>query len=104
MATTAVVVGTANVVNHAMAPKPAQVSQQDAAAMQQQAYQQGAQDQAAAQQAAAQQAAPPPAPAPSSDAMTQQQISELQQLAQLKDQGILTDDEFTAKKKQILGI
>lgn len=30
--------------------------------------------------------------------------AQLQQLAQLKDQGILTEEEFTAKKKQILGI
>lgn len=30
--------------------------------------------------------------------------SQLQQLAQLRDQGILTDEEFSAKKKQILGI
>jgi len=32
------------------------------------------------------------------------QIEELTKLAQLKDQGILTEEEFTAKKKQILGI
>jgi hypothetical protein len=30
--------------------------------------------------------------------------AELEQLAQLKAQGILTDEEFQAKKKQILGI
>ena len=30
--------------------------------------------------------------------------AELEQLAQLKAQGILTDEEFEAKKKQILGI
>jgi membrane protease subunit (stomatin/prohibitin family) len=30
--------------------------------------------------------------------------AELEQLAQLKQQGILTEDEFEAKKKQILGI
>lgn len=35
---------------------------------------------------------------------TNEQIAQLQQLAQLKDQGILTDDEFQAKKEQILGI
>ncbi len=45
------------------------------------------------------QAAPAAAPAPADD-MT----AELQQLAQLKDQGILTPEEFDAKKKQILGI
>lgn len=31
-------------------------------------------------------------------------VSQLQQLAQLKDQGILTQEEFDAKKKQLLGI
>ena len=30
--------------------------------------------------------------------------AQLEQLAQLKAQGILTEDEFQAKKKQILGI
>ncbi|HSW79539.1 MAG TPA: SHOCT domain-containing protein [Candidatus Saccharimonadales bacterium] len=30
--------------------------------------------------------------------------AQLEQLAQLKNQGILTEEEFTAKKKQILGI
>jgi Short C-terminal domain len=30
--------------------------------------------------------------------------AELEQLAQLKNQGIITEDEFQAKKKQILGI
>lgn len=31
-------------------------------------------------------------------------VEQLQQLAQLKDQGILTQEEFDAKKKQILGL
>lgn len=31
-------------------------------------------------------------------------VAQLQQLASLKDQGILTQEEFDAKKKQILGI
>lgn len=31
-------------------------------------------------------------------------VAQLQQLAQLKEQGILTEDEFTAKKQQILGL
>jgi predicted Zn-dependent peptidase len=30
--------------------------------------------------------------------------AQLQQLAQLKQQGIITQEEFDAKKKQILGI
>jgi membrane protease subunit (stomatin/prohibitin family) len=38
--------------------------------------------------------------APQEDDMTTQ----LQQIAQLKEQGILTHEEFDAKKKQILGI
>lgn len=41
---------------------------------------------------------PAPAPAPAGDA------AELQQLADLHAQGILTDEEFAAKKAQILGI
>lgn len=31
-------------------------------------------------------------------------VAKLRQLAELRDQGILTEDEFTAKKAQILGI
>lgn len=42
----------------------------------------------------------PSQPAPAQD----DTVAELQQLAQLKDQGILTQEEFDAKKKQILGI
>ena len=41
----------------------------------------------------------PPAAAPADDDM-----AEIQKLAQLHTQGILTDEEFAAKKKQILGI
>ena len=32
-----------------------------------------------------------------------QKIEELKQLAELKDQGILTEDEFAAQKAKILG-
>ncbi len=31
-------------------------------------------------------------------------MAELEQLAKLRDQGILSDEEFEAKKKQLLGI
>jgi predicted Zn-dependent peptidase len=41
-----------------------------------------------------------PAQAAPEDDMT----AELQQLAALKQQGILTEEEFNAKKRQILGI
>jgi hypothetical protein len=80
-ATTAVVAGTAGAVRHRQ--------EQKYAAQDQQAYE---------QQMAAQQAAAPAAPAAPDYA------AELEQLAQLKAQGILTDEEFEAKKKQILGI
>ena len=54
--------------------------------------------QAAAQQAAAQAAAaPPPAPAPANDL-----TSQLQQLATLKEQGILSDEEFAAAKAKLI--
>ncbi len=33
-----------------------------------------------------------------------EQVDQLESLAQLKAQGILTEEEFQAKKKQILGI
>jgi len=46
-------------------------------------------------------AAPAPAPVePSEDDMMEQ----LEKLGELKDKGILTQDEFDAKKKQILGL
>jgi membrane protease subunit (stomatin/prohibitin family) len=78
---TAVIAGTAGAVRHRQDQKYA------------------AQDQAAYdQQMAAQPAAAPAAPA------EPDYTAELEQLAQLKNQGILTDEEFEAKKKQILGI
>jgi hypothetical protein len=43
-------------------------------------------------------------PAPASAASQPDYVSELERLAQLRDQGIITDDDFEAKKKQILGI
>ena len=82
-ARTAVVVGTAGRVSHRQQQKYAS---QDAAAQQQAA---------AAQQPATEQQAAPAAP---------DYTAELEQLAQLKAQGILTEEEFEAKKKQILGI
>ncbi|MFZ1323634.1 MAG: SHOCT domain-containing protein [Candidatus Saccharimonadales bacterium] len=49
---------------------------------------------------AAQPAAAQPAAAPAG----QDQINLLKQLAELRDQGILTNEEFEAKKKQLLGL
>ncbi len=81
MARTAAIVGTANAVSH---------NQQQRWA-----------NQAAEQQAAAAAAAPAPQPAA---APQDELVAELQQLATLKDQGILTQEEFDAKKKQLLGL
>ena len=99
MARTAVVAGTATAVVGATSAHQQGKQQQaaDAAAYEQQ-QQQAAMQQAAADAVAAQQAAAPPA-APAGDA----RIAELQQLAQLKEQGILSDEEFAAEKARILG-
>jgi hypothetical protein len=48
-----------------------------------------------------QQAAPPSPPAA---AAPPDDMAQIQQLATMKDQGLLTEEEFQAKKKQILGI
>ncbi|MDH3754538.1 MAG: SHOCT domain-containing protein [Acidimicrobiia bacterium] len=53
--------------------------------------------------------APAPAPAPAAPAAAPEPaepsyMAELEQLASLRDAGVLTDEEFDAKKKQILGI
>jgi Short C-terminal domain len=57
----------------------------------------------AAQQPPPEAAPAPAAPAPAAPAQ-QDDMAEIQQLAAMKDQGILTEEEFQAKKKQILGI
>jgi Short C-terminal domain len=59
--------------------------------------------------AAAQAQDPPPAPAPEEEAAAPEatestDIEQLKQFAALRDQGILTEEEFAAKKAQILGI
>ena len=50
------------------------------------------------------QAAPAPAAAAPAEAAEPEYMAELQQLAQLRDQGIISPEEFEAKKKQILGL
>ena len=57
----------------------------------------------ASQDAAAQQQAPPMEQAQSAGG-ADDTAAKLEQLAKLKQEGILTEEEFTAKKKQILGI
>ena len=92
MARTAVIAGTATAVSGSVHNKQAQ----KAAAQQQNA---AAQQQAAAAQAAAQQAsAPVPAPAMSTD----DKIAKVKELGQLKDAGLLTEEEFATEKAKIL--
>lgn len=45
-----------------------------------------------------------PAQSQAAPAVEDDTVAQLTQLATLKDQGILTQEEFDAKKKQILGI
>jgi hypothetical protein len=47
---------------------------------------------------------PVEAAAPAPAASEPEYVGELERLAQLRDQGIVSDEEFEAKKKQILGI
>jgi hypothetical protein len=89
-ARTAVVAGTATAVSGRVARRQQRrYADQDASNTQQQA---------AAAEAGMEQAAPPPAPA------EPEYMAELEQLAQFKAQGILSEEEFQAKKKQILGL
>ena len=81
-ATTAVVAGTAGAIRHRQDQKYAA---QDQAAYEEQMY-------------AQQQAAAPAQPA------EPDYVAELEKLAQLKAQGIVSEEEFAAKKAQLLGI
>jgi hypothetical protein len=100
-ARTAVVAGTATAVSGRVANRQqqkyaGQQAEQDAAAQQQweaQQYQ--------AQQAAAAAPPPPPPAAPAGGGVDV--VAELQKLAALKDQGILSDAEFSAAKAKLLG-
>jgi hypothetical protein len=98
VARTAVVAGTATAVSNRVSRRQANrwAAQED----QQYAQQQYAQQQAYQQQAYEQQTyqqPPPAAPAAPTDVVTQ-----LKELADLKNQGILTDAEFEAQKAKIL--
>jgi hypothetical protein len=95
MARTAVVAGTATaVVGGVSAHQQHKAEANDALAQQQQ--------QEAAYAAAQQQAAyaPPPPAAPAEDPV----MAQLEKLAQLHNQGVLSDDEFAAAKAKALGI
>jgi len=81
-----VVAGTAGAVRHHQDQKYAQ------------------QDYEAQQQAQQQYAPPPPQYAEPAAPADPDYMAELEKLAQLRAQGIITDEEFEAKKKQLLGI
>ena len=93
VARTAVVAGTASAVNGRVQRRQAErFAERDAniAAQRSAAYQQ--------------QVAPPPPPAPAAaPAPTTDVVSQLKSLAELRDQGILTEEEFAAQKAKILG-
>ena len=90
VARTAVVAGTATAVSN-------RVSRRQANRWSQQEEQQYAQQQQYAQPQPQYYQAPPPAAAPAKDTVTQ-----LKELAELKNQGILTDAEFEAQKAKVL--
>lgn len=56
-----------------------------------------------AQQGVEPYAAPPPAQAPPPAATAPDPIEKLKQLADLHEQGVLTDEEFAAQKAKLLG-
>jgi Short C-terminal domain len=82
MARTAVVAGTATAVSNRVSRR--------------QARRWGYDDQGAQYE----EAAPPPPPAPAAPA--EDPIAKLKELAALKDQGILTEEEFAAQKAKLL--
>jgi hypothetical protein len=100
VARTAVVAGTATAVSNRVSRRQAgRWAQQDSAQQQQQYEQQ----QYAQQQQ--QTAPPPPAPAaaqPAAGDDMSSKIDQLKQLADLKTQGVLTDEEFEAQKRRLL--
>jgi hypothetical protein len=99
VARTAVVAGTATAVSGRVARRQAEKfsdRDQAIAANRGEGYAQGA-------QAAYDQQAYAAPPAPPQAAPQQDMVAQLKQLAELKDQGILTDEEFAAQKAKILG-
>ena len=119
LATTALVAGAATVAVKGISSVIGSSSQKEATAARQQeigdlqaqqaqlAAQQKAlaqQQAAAAQPAAAQQAAAKPAAAAPAGGSLDDQLVQIQKLSVMKHQGMITEQEFTAKKKQILGI
>jgi hypothetical protein len=105
MARTAVVAGTATAVSGNVARRQAGKAQQAqmAAEMQQEQMKAEVRAEMAAEAAAAAPPPPPPAPAPAAAPAADDTMAKLQQLADMKAQGILTDEEFAAAKAKVLG-
>ena len=94
MARTAVVAGTATAVSNRVSRRQAgRWAEQEQQQYEHQYYEQQQQQQYAP---------PPPAPAPAAPAAGDDMIAKLQQLGELRDQGILTDEEFAAQKAKLL--
>jgi Short C-terminal domain len=83
MARTAVVAGTATTVSNRVSRRQAQKWSQQGEPQQQYA-------------------APPPPPPPPQAAPAADPVQQLKELAELKNQGILTEEEFAAQKAKIL--
>ncbi len=86
MARTAVIAGTATSVSNRVSRRQGQRwAEQEAQAYPPQGY-----------------AEPPPPPAPTPAAAAPDRVEQLKELAALKDQGVLTEEEFAAEKARIL--
>jgi hypothetical protein len=103
-ARTAVVAGTATAVSGRVAGKQQQQAMQAQAAAQAHDEQVRAQAMAEMQAQQTVQAAPPPPPPPAAAPAGDDTMAQLQQLAAMKAQGILTDAEFAAAKAKLLGL
>ena len=86
MARTAVVAGTATAVSNRVSRRQATRWSQQGAPQQQEYYE------------------PEPAPPPPPAAPAVDPIEQLKELAELKNQGILTEEEFAAQKAKLLGM
>jgi hypothetical protein len=102
MARTAVVAGTASAVSGRVQRRQAnKFAEKDAAtaAKQQEAYD----AQMAQQQPPPEYQQAPPPPPPPAGGISNEALEQLKQLGALKEQGILTEEEFAAQKAKVLG-
>jgi hypothetical protein len=109
MARTAVIAGTATAVSGNVARRQAGKAQQAQMAAEMQQEQMKAEIRSEMEAEAAAAAAPPPpapaaAPAPAPAPAADDTMAKLQQLADMKAQGVLTDAEFAAAKAKLLGL